>query len=359
MRQAGVATTEVTFSIIFKSIAVAADKIVAQHSTAEHDITRLELENFPIEGQKQLERLRNLAMDVMNDLIPASGHIPGAASWNGLLAALGASHATVDDCYAQWTRMIEAQVQPDVHTERTLAKAFQDYPSLAADILAEARGMQTKKITSTSGGDGGSIQSRTKNAANNIKGLKKIHQAADSRQKAIALTDPITHLNLNSPLVMAHFGATAWSNNKEVRNADILFIDLHGHSVPAARAAIMHRLLVLVQGKSVIPPPMNSSRKDKGSQTNQEQLDDYEQQRKREPKGLILVTGIGGKGAPLKPAVMELFKSYNLPVVPTDNPGRLLVPYRPLYEFICREHEDMQRGRLFGWLSERYFWLVG
>lgn len=130
-----------------------------------------------------------------------------------------------------------AGIVPDHFTERVLVQAFSARPSLAAEVLDEARQLRTSshaaghRSSSHAGAPSGEAAATPASSANNV-----------ARQPPMALEQP-SRRSLSPLLLHGHLGQGADPSKPPARQ--LLYIDLHGVS-RAAAATLLHRRLELL-----------------------------------------------------------------------------------------------------------------
>lgn len=305
----------------------------------------------------------------------------------------------------------------------TQARAFASHPQLAADLVGEARKVaddaraarQRKQPSQPSSANGASASStRAGEEAAEWEGLvQRISQgpgsragvAAEggggegkvgvtlSRQMPIRL-DPLAqgrHSAADLGLTMAGptrpgIQWTADSGAPQVGGSEagadlseLLTLDLHGHSQPAANMALLRRLEVLVQAW----PELQAAAAEAaalGARTHMSAQPTHVMQGQGQAQwqrpgqhasqalvlgpeaALCIVTGMGrnsreGQGV-LKATVRGALAQQGLPAVDhVTNPGRVLVPWPELAEFLGAQREQLQRDRVLDAARKRYTWV--
>jgi hypothetical protein len=286
------------------------------------------------------------AREVFDSLvIPAAGaRGPGAAAWNGLLAASGpAGGGSLDAAYEVWQEMARRRVAPDSHTQRALAAAFGGNPAMAGELVAEARALAAELAAEGGGGGGGG-------AGEGLGADGAVDDpSAPSRQLPLRLDAVLRGAPSAAQLGLAsgadgfehgsNGGADAHTHDGALPPRELLFLDLHGHSQAAATMAALCRLDALAERWPAVEAAARAAAEAAGG----------------EPEGLTLVTGQGRGAGVLGRAVAAALAARGLAAAPPPgNPGRLAAPFPALAAWAAAQRAAAARERVFGAARARY-----
>lgn len=213
---------------------------------------------------------------------------------------------------------------PDQYTERVLVQAFSVQPSLAAEVLEEARQVQLAHAVSRKAGAPGSAPLRSDHAENRDHGDTTAPASSALSSDGNIATTPVPRqppLSVErrgprslSPLLLPNTRSSAGTIPPE----ELLYIDLHGMS-QAAATTLLHRRLELL----VAAWPELKARYGFRGFGKSEELDSETEVDTPTVASFQIVTGKGhgsfGAQGVLRSLTRETLSSYGLEV--TDVPG--------------------------------------
>uniref|UniRef100_A0A1D1ZUL0 PROP1-like PPR domain-containing protein n=1 Tax=Auxenochlorella protothecoides TaxID=3075 RepID=A0A1D1ZUL0_AUXPR len=311
------------------------------------------------------------AAHVFEDLLPKAGVTRTLAVWNSYLGVYAVA-GDIDRAYHVWTCMLAEGIVPDHFTERVLVQAFSARPSLAAEVLDEARQLRTSshaaghRSSSHAGAPSGEAAATPASSANNV-----------ARQPPMALEQP-SRRSLSPLLLHGHLGQGADPSKPPARQ--LLYIDLHGVSRAAAATLLHRRLELLVAAWPALRAelgdggPRDEAAASHGDGTGESEAAEgppaaagcapleyagLQTGTPERPRALLVVTGVG-HGSPESQGVLrgltrDILGAQGLECHDAGgNTGRTVVPWSSLAPFLSRHHTRAQAGYLARAARARY-----